>query len=1824
MMASHWAHSHGEDEGRQPARPYFCENESSEWGDLADPPAGLYSAEEEPFSWPGPKTVRLRRTSQGFGFTLRHFIVYPPESAVYGALPEEDRGRRGRPRNRLEPMDTIFVKQVKEGGPAHGAGLCTGDRIVKVNGESIIEKTYSEVIALIQESDGFLELCVMPKDEDILQLAYSEDAYLRGHCAYSGNARHIPEPPPVCYPRVDCKPPGMAQAADTSSPAEQGCRGPAAIPDLGYRKEITVPPSPPPQSYQKSQMAVCMRNESVRTVVVPHDTAHMGRVGPAHRMDYMDPVFIRGRPGSVSQYPLPRKIDVYPAGAGMVSYGAPHLHYPANNQNIDWRTYQTYREYIDNKGIHSHGSRTIQERLDSLRAASQNTFSTTHHIPRGGWGSKAVRRRSTSHDRSYHGPPPHFQIPPRSASQDRMSGSDRMGQARNWPPRSASQDGLTHKTRARSMDYVDPAELVRPMDKRGGYSRADQGTRPSRQPIPRQNILYRPPASYGSSMRKPPAALYTKGPDCLKTRSSPLLSDRPSQLGKSTSTEPSPVDQRAVVKDNRAGHSAQQGRSRERAETMQAAETGREAATGGHRSSSCSAHQQRPQRPGILKTPPSDPQSAMNGRSPTDGSVVLREKPPLAKNPSPLRHPSYILAVNDDRADSATDVAACWLPNDTRREMHMRRLGEQHQTSCSSNLDESLDSIPFIDEPASPSVDREAARIPASAVISVAPSTTTANASPTSPCPPIRRQLSHDQESLRNALLESESATKTERSKSYDEGLDNYREEGRGRSSSRHMHSLWGLKKALDGHKSSEDSGSRRDSSSDIFADSSKEGWLNFRQLSTDKNKRVGSGMRSWKQMYAVLRGPSFTLYKDKKDGLSHASSQSDEDPQPISIKACLIDISYSDTKRKNVLRLTTSDCEYLFQAENRDDMLAWIRVIQENSNLDEENSAVTSQDLISRKIKEYNMMSTPSSRSEPSPKTSRQSLSIKQAFLGGKGEGKSHSPHSPKAGEERRTLKDDSSPPRDRAAWKRGIPGIMRKPFEKKHPAGVTFGVRLDDCPPAQNNRFVPLIVEICCKVVEERGLEYTGIYRVPGNNAAISSMQEELNSKGMTDIDVQEDKWRDLNVISSLLKSFFRKLPEPLFTNEKYAEFIEANRAEDSVERLKELKRLILELPDHHYETLKFLSAHLKRVSENCEMNKMEPRNLAIVFGPTLVRTSEDNMTNMVNHMPDQCKIVENLIQQYEWFFTEEGDDDPVTTAEQESTVQSQPVPNIDHLLSNIGRTAGSPSEVSDSACSDSSKSKQGLWGSGKDQCSKEMLRSSFFVSRKRKKPKDKAHPSSSDDDLDAIFPKKELPEEGQQQPPWSPGSQTEEEERETDETSEKEQRRNSSEDQLGKTSGKESRSSSLMSQPSPSPSPKCTSPSLHDTSPYASHSHSPSLGYRTPVVHQSSLSDPPSNYDDTVSDLGTMNSTSSQASVARVRQGWRPAQGLEVGPSGVAAEICSITSDYSTTSSMTFLTGAELSTISPEVRSVTESRGGDDADDERSELVSEGRPMETDSESDLSVFVSGKDAGLTEERCQPDLQEVLRPLPSHRLIECDTLSRKKAAAARQKTDSESSLDGARGDKDSTRLTRAPGTGKGRSTGSLSSSSRSESEKTEPAWKLKITDRLKCRLRTSVDDMFGVGTQRSRSPEGRSKKKNIRRRHTMGGQRDFAELSVLGDWQQGGSGLRSELSAMDRLKPKCSSQDFSIGDWIARERHRSSNPEVRLDFCEHQGASCNADPKTPRGASRSSELLPFRPAELSNGDVAQSKSLSLSATSHPHKLSGAQVVHSRFYQYL
>ncbi|NXQ82302.1 RHG23 protein, partial [Nyctibius grandis] len=337
-----------------------------------------------------------------------------------------------------------------------------------------------------------------------------------------------------------------------------------------------------------------------------------------------------------------------------------------------------------------------------------------------------------------------------------------------------------------------------------------------------------------------------------------------------------------------------------------------------------------------------------------------------------------------------------------------------------------------------------------------------------------------------------------------------------------------------------------------------------------------------------------------------------------------LSDVPLSAVRREGWLH-----CKQLLtkkgKAEDREDMLAWIKVIRENSKAEGEDPGFASQALINKKLNDYRKVSPAGTKPDSSPKGSR-GLGIRAEFLKQTG---TSTPRSPR--QDAAVTKDESSS--QKAPW--GI-NIMKK---NKKSAPRAFGVRLEECQPAPHNKNVPLIVEACCKVVEDRGLEYMGIYRVPGNNAVVSSLQEQLN-KGATEINLQDERWQDLNVISSLLKSFFRKLPEPLFTDDKYNDFIEANRIEDASERMRTLRKLIRDLPGHYYETLKFLVGHLKTIADHSEKNKMEPRNLALVFGPTLVRTSEDNMTDMVTHMPDRYKIVETLIQHSDWFFSDKED--------------------------------------------------------------------------------------------------------------------------------------------------------------------------------------------------------------------------------------------------------------------------------------------------------------------------------------------------------------------------------------------------------------------------------------------------------------------------------------------------------------------------------------------------------------------------------------------------------
>lgn len=330
---------------------------------------------------------------------------------------------------------------------------------------------------------------------------------------------------------------------------------------------------------------------------------------------------------------------------------------------------------------------------------------------------------------------------------------------------------------------------------------------------------------------------------------------------------------------------------------------------------------------------------------------------------------------------------------------------------------------------------------------------------------------------------------------------------------------------------------------------------------------------------------------------------------------------------------------------------------------------------------------------------------------------------------------------------------------------------------------------------------------------------------------------------------------------------------------------------------------------------------------------------------------------------------------------------------------------------------------------------------------------------------------------------------------------------------------------------------------------------------------------------------------------------------------AEVSSITSDYSTTSSMTFLTGAESSVLSADLQS----RGGDEADDERSELISEGRHIETDSETEFPVFIRGVTTPAAPSKIVPKRSECTNaPKPLHRFIlPSQRLSAFRRRSLHQKTDSESSLEagiGQEGERMSrsepSRLSRVlEAVKKGRSVGSLSSASSSSHSQTEPVKRPSLTERLKSHFRSSADDMFGVGGPKN----SRKKEKRVRRRHTVGGQQDFGELAVINDWrEQGGAEKGAELSDMDRLKLQ-DTKDVSIQDWITCE---GWHPQAGLQGSKVKDSSRPAS--SPSGQSSMDQLNGGQPK--CKGKV----SLNSGSDPHPHKLSGAQVVRSQFYQCL
>jgi hypothetical protein len=68
--------------------------------------------------------------------------------------------------------------------------------------------------------------------------------------------------------------------------------------------------------------------------------------------------------------------------------------------------------------------------------------------------------------------------------------------------------------------------------------------------------------------------------------------------------------------------------------------------------------------------------------------------------------------------------------------------------------------------------------------------------------------------------------------------------------------------------------------------------------------------------------------------------------------------------------------------------------------------------------------------------------------------------------------------------------------------------------------------------------GLDEVGLYRVPGSVSSVKALTAALNAG--QDVDMDDPRWIDVNVVAGTFKSWLRELPESLLTPALYDKFI------------------------------------------------------------------------------------------------------------------------------------------------------------------------------------------------------------------------------------------------------------------------------------------------------------------------------------------------------------------------------------------------------------------------------------------------------------------------------------------------------------------------------------------------------------------------------------------------------------------------------------------------------------------------------------------------------------
>lgn len=162
-----------------------------------------------------------------------------------------------------------------------------------------------------------------------------------------------------------------------------------------------------------------------------------------------------------------------------------------------------------------------------------------------------------------------------------------------------------------------------------------------------------------------------------------------------------------------------------------------------------------------------------------------------------------------------------------------------------------------------------------------------------------------------------------------------------------------------------------------------------------------------------------------------------------------------------------------------------------------------------------------------------------------------------------------------------------------------------------------VPLLISKCINEIEKRGCQVVGLYRLCGS-AAVKKELREAFERDSHAVELCENTYPDINVITGVLKDYLRELPYPLINKQLYEAVLEsmalrplrmgATGCENDQADSEHTVSLLDNLPDVERMTLRKLLDHLKLVASYQEVNKMTCQNLAVCFGPVLLSQRQE----------------------------------------------------------------------------------------------------------------------------------------------------------------------------------------------------------------------------------------------------------------------------------------------------------------------------------------------------------------------------------------------------------------------------------------------------------------------------------------------------------------------------------------------------------------------------------------------------------------------------------------